>query len=82
MKKLIKVTQGKNTIIFCVAGAPAVGSFPHFLHAHPKHLENVKGLMPNKSLHESEVMIEPVSIFFRESLPVSINYFFLPRGHT
>ncbi|CAL8141641.1 unnamed protein product [Orchesella dallaii] len=45
----------------CSKGAPLVGSFPHFLHANPRHFQNIQGLSPNKSLHESEIMIEPIT---------------------
>ncbi|ODM91645.1 Platelet glycoprotein 4 [Orchesella cincta] len=45
----------------CSKGAPLLGSFPHFLHANPRHLKNLRGISPNKSLHESEIMIEPIT---------------------
>ena len=35
-------------------------SKPHFLDADPDYLKNVTGLHPNRSIHDSYLVIEPV----------------------
>ena len=40
--------------------APVFASKPHFLDADPDYLKNVTGLHPNRSIHDSYLVIEPV----------------------
>jgi len=37
-------------------------SEPHFYNADPQYENAVHGLTPNKTLHESVVIVEPVSV--------------------
>jgi len=37
-------------------------SEPHFYNADPHYGNAVRGLKPNKTLHESTVIVEPVSV--------------------
>lgn len=48
----------------CRHGLPAMLSLPHFYFADPVYLEPVEGLKPNRSKHESYLIIEPVIIIF------------------
>lgn len=45
-------------------GAPIVVSFPHFLYADWRYVNNVKGLSPNETNHQIFVNLEPVSELF------------------
>jgi len=47
-----------------LTGAPIVVSFPHFLYADWRYVNNVKGLSPNETNHEIFVNLEPVSELF------------------
>ncbi|XP_030753770.1 sensory neuron membrane protein 2-like [Sitophilus oryzae] len=42
-------------------GAPALVSFPHFLYADEKYIQGVRGIKPNKTLHETYIVLEPMS---------------------
>ncbi|KAJ8959319.1 hypothetical protein NQ318_022005 [Aromia moschata] len=42
------------------SGAPVLMSFPHLLYADQEYLASVKGLKPNKELHENFVTLEPM----------------------
>jgi len=44
-------------------------SEPHFYNADPQYLHIVHGLEPNRSLHESTVVVEPVNTQFSLKLP-------------
>lgn len=48
---------------FCIAflGGPMVFSNPHLLYADPKYGNYVEGLQPDRDLHSSFVVLEPVS---------------------
>jgi len=41
---------------------PLFWSEPHFYNADPRYATAVHGLQPNKTLHESVVTVEPVSV--------------------
>jgi len=41
---------------------PLMWSEPHFYNADPQYKNAVRGLTPNKTLHESVVVVEPVSV--------------------
>lgn len=43
------------------AGAPVFISKPHFLDADPYYASRVAGMQPNRSLHDENLMIEPMS---------------------
>lgn len=51
-------------------GAPLATSYPHFLDADPEYLQDVQGLTPDKSLHSSSIVVEPVSTHVLHSLPL------------
>lgn len=54
---------------------PAYGSKPHFLDGDEELREKVKGLHPNRELHETTIDVEPVigaNIQFRKQLQVNI----------
>lgn len=53
------VVLSDNSLL-SIAGAPVYISNPHFYLADPNLLEEVEGLSPNKSLHESYFKIQPV----------------------
>lgn len=40
---------------------PVYGSKPHFLDGDPELLERVTGLQPNRDLHESSIVVEPLT---------------------
>lgn len=54
-------TDGILDISTCKKGAPIVISAPHFYKGSPELHNVVKGLKPNKDLHETFLAIEPVS---------------------
>lgn len=58
-----KAIDGLQNISPCQFGAPVYISNPHFYQSHPKLLEEVEGLVPNKSLHETYFKIQPVSLW-------------------
>lgn len=47
----------------CYYGFPIALSYPHFLDSDEDLVKNVEGSKPNRSLHESYFMIQPVSSF-------------------
>lgn len=54
--------EGLADVTDCYYGFPIALSYPHFLDANPKLLEEVTGgITPNRSLHESYFYINPVS---------------------
>lgn len=42
-------------------GAPLIGSNPHFYNGDPRYVNGVEGLNPNKSKHETYLILEEVS---------------------
>lgn len=54
--------QGLFDISNCQHGFPALVSLPHFLKAE-QCLRDVEGLKPNRSLHDFEMNVFPVSVF-------------------
>ena len=40
---------------------PLFASKPHFLHADPVYLQNVSGLHPDSSIHDSYLGVEPIT---------------------
>lgn len=54
--------EGLVDVTDCYYGFPIALSYPHFLDADPSLLEKVSGLTPNRSLHESFFVLNPVSI--------------------
>jgi hypothetical protein len=56
--------EGLVDVTDCYYGFPIALSYPHFLDAEPSLLENLTGtISPNRSLHESFFVVNPVSIF-------------------
>lgn len=51
--------SGVTDVSRCRLGAPLFTSLPHFYQADPYYLNLVEGMQPNKSLHESYVILEP-----------------------
>lgn len=54
--------EGLVDVTDCYYGFPIALSYPHFLDAEPSLLEKVTGMSPNRSLHESFFILNPVSI--------------------
>lgn len=52
---------GVRNLTRCRQGAPVFVSFPHFYLADPTYLSSIEGLSPNKTLHEFQLTIDPVS---------------------
>ena len=48
------------TAVF-VQNAPIFASKPHFLDADPGYRDNVTGLVPDRSIHDSNLDIEPIT---------------------
>lgn len=46
------------------AGAPLIGSNPHFYNGHEKYINGVEGLSPQKSKHETTIILEQVGFYF------------------
>lgn len=57
--KSINTSRQKKTYSFL--DFPMAASFPHFLHGDENLKSNVDGLAPNGSIHDSFVIVEPVS---------------------
>lgn len=55
------LVEGLIDVTDCYYGFPIALSYPHFLDADPILLENVTGSTPNRSLHESYFILNPVS---------------------
>lgn len=53
--------KGLQNISPCQYGAPVYMSNPHFYQADPQLLNDVEGLTPNRSAHETYFKIQPVS---------------------
>ena len=47
-----------------VKGIPIAISLPHFMNADLKSFEDIDGLKPNRSQHESSLVIHPVILFW------------------
>lgn len=54
--------EGLSDVTDCYYGFPIALSYPHFLDADPAILEQVTGSTPNRTLHESFFLVNPVSI--------------------
>lgn len=57
--------EGLVDVTDCYYGFPIALSYPHFLDADPSLLEGVTGLTPNRSMHESFFVLNPVSIYVK-----------------
>lgn len=51
-------------IAFSSAGMPFVASNSHFMDGDPKLLDNVDGMMPDKTKYSNDIIIDRVSIEF------------------
>ncbi|XP_051170165.1 protein croquemort-like isoform X2 [Leptopilina boulardi] len=52
--------SGTLNVSLCKFGAPAFISLPHFYLADPSYGEKIEGMNPNKVLHETHVVLDPV----------------------
>jgi hypothetical protein len=50
-------------ILYSVPGAPIVASWPHFFDGDVEYQNQSIGLKPNKTLHETSLSLEPVSLY-------------------
>ncbi|XP_070501982.1 scavenger receptor class B member 1 [Chironomus tepperi] len=55
------LAEGLIDVTDCYYGFPIALSYPHFLDADPALLEGVNGSKPNRSLHESYFVLNPLS---------------------
>jgi scavenger receptor class B, member 1 len=55
------LAEGLSDVTDCYYGFPIALSFPHFLDADPKLTENITGVLPNRTEHESYFVVNPVS---------------------
>lgn len=53
------IPTGVFNVSSCRMGSPTFLSFPHFFNADPVYRESVKGMKPNKTLHEFYMIVEP-----------------------
>jgi len=67
----------------CKKGAPIVLSAPHFYKADPYLVNHeVKGLRPEKALHETFLEIEPLTgLVLNAARRIQINVHVTPRTH-
>jgi scavenger receptor class B, member 1 len=56
------LAEGLSDVTDCYYGFPIALSFPHFLDADPQLLENITGVTPNRTEHESYFIVNPVSL--------------------
>lgn len=56
------IPSGMINVSSCRWGLPFFASLPHFYGADPVYVEAVEGLDPDKSKHESYIVLEPVSV--------------------
>lgn len=54
---------------------PVAVSLPHFYNSDPSLLNEVEGLSPNKSLHESIIILQPVRYYLLIFSKILIVYF-------
>ncbi|KAJ9598393.1 hypothetical protein L9F63_010915 [Diploptera punctata] len=54
---------GVLNISSCARGAPVFISYPHFLHADPYYLKQVRGLDPSEEKHQFHIIVEPTTGF-------------------
>lgn len=52
--------SGALNVSLCKFGAPAFISLPHFYLADPSYSEKIEGMKPDKALHETFVVLDPV----------------------
>lgn len=57
------VPQGVLNISSCARDAPVFISYPHFLHADPFYIRQVKGMNPSAEKHEFHITVEPKTGF-------------------
>lgn len=50
--------------MFCLSDIPTAVSFPHFYNSDPSLLLGVDGLKPDAKKHSSEIIFQPVNIYF------------------
>ncbi|KAK4887314.1 hypothetical protein RN001_003585 [Aquatica leii] len=62
------IPSGLRDVSKCKFGAPAFISYPHFYLADPVYNESVIGMKPNKSEHESYLVIEGLT-----GIPLNVN---------
>lgn len=68
------MAEGLVDVTDCYYGFPIALSYPHFLDADPALLEGVTGSAPNRSLHESFFILNPVSFNYLDAfLPVLLS---------
>ncbi|KAF5278410.1 hypothetical protein FQA39_LY05899 [Lamprigera yunnana] len=73
------IPSGVFNISSCKYGLPAYGSLPHFYTADPFYLDGIDGLKPNKSKHESFIVLEPnTGITLKTVLRIQINILLHP----
>lgn len=61
----------------CYYGFPIALSYPHFLDTDQKVFDQVEGVQPNRSDHESYFMIQPVSWFIWENTLIFVLFYFV-----
>lgn len=50
-------------MVIVILGIPFSVSWPHFREADAAEIDKVEGLKPNKTRHESFVVVQPVSLY-------------------
>ena len=49
-------------------GAPLIGSNPHFYNGDPRYISGVEGLKPEKSKHETVIILEEVIWIWKKTV--------------
>ncbi|KAF5308251.1 hypothetical protein FQR65_LT06244 [Abscondita terminalis] len=62
------IRSGLRDVSLCKSGAPAFISYPHFYLADSSYNETVIGIIPNKTEHESYLLLEAIT-----GIPLDIN---------
>ena len=52
---------GAINVSTCRYGSPSFASQPHFYNADPYYFNNIEGLSPNKTLHNTYIVLEPAT---------------------
>ncbi|CAG9862239.1 unnamed protein product [Phyllotreta striolata] len=70
---------GVFNVSSCRLGSPTMLSFPHFFNADPIYRDSVKGMRPNKTLHEFYMIVEPkAGIIMEVQAPMQVNMLLQP----